>query len=431
MVAGTPSGQARGRGRGPRSLSAGSKGARRRRLIGLLKLLLAVLLLVWVGASLPWSDVLVHGEGEEALLVRGTIEGDWRSARVRFRPAADQEVGPEWPPELAAAARAGEALVVERASATGASGSTYDWRPSMPRVFREMDPRGLAAALIALLGGALFAITRWWRILALAGCRSSWVRTLRFTFLGMFFNLVVPGLTGGDVVKAVLVVREHPERRADALVSVVIDRMLGLWLLIGLACAVVLFGPGGLEVLRWPVLLGFLAASAAVALVLASSLRRALRVDALLLRLPQARRLAELDRAAKVFSRRPFELALALALSAGNHLCVFAGVLAIGHAFGDTLAYLDYVAIVSISNVLSSLPLTPGGWGVGEKAFGSLFELSGSAFALGVAVSVTYRLCNMGLGLLGGCFLLSPGGSRVREEVREAELALGDESPSL
>lgn len=430
MVAGAPPDEVRGRGRGPCPLSAGSRSARRRRLVGLLKLLLAVLLLVWVGASLPWSDVLVHGEGEAALEVRGTIVGDWRSARVRFRPDADQEPGPDWPAELSAAARSGEALVVERAESKAAPISPYDWRPSMPRVFREMDPRGLAAALIAMIGGALFAITRWWRILALAGCRSTWARTLRFTFLGMFFNLVVPGLTGGDVVKAVLVVREHPERRADALLSVVIDRMLGLWLLIGLACAVVFLGGGGLEVLRWPVLLTFLAASAGVALALASSLRRALRVDALLARLPQARRLAELDRAAKIFSRRPMELALALALSAGNHMCVFAGVLAIGHAFGDTLAYLDYVAIVSISNVLSSLPLTPGGWGVGEKAFGALFELSGSAFALGVAVSVTYRLCNMGLGLIGGAFLLSPGGARVRAEVRDAELALGEESPS-
>jgi len=44
----------------------------------------------------------------------------------------------------------------------------------------------------------------------------------------------------------------------------------------------------------------------------------------------------------------------------------------------------------------------------------------GSAAAIGVAISVTYRLCTVALGLLGGLFLLAPGGRQTRREALEA-----------
>jgi hypothetical protein len=397
------------------------------RILGLAKLAIAAALLVWVGLGLPWQDRLLYVEGQDEISVEGTIEGNWRDEAIRFLPSGDVKPASDWPADLTRAVESGEPLAVARRPRTDPPAKPppgYEWRPSMPRVFREMDAGYLLAAMGALVVGAFFGITRWWRILRLAGCPSTYANTTRLAWLGLFFNLVVPGLTGGDVVKAVLVVREHPERRADALVSVVIDRMIGLWALIGLATSLIWIIGDAFDPLRYPVLLTFGAATAAVAVVLVSRLRRALRIDALLARLPQARRLKELDRAATVFRGRPGELGLAILLSLANHLCVIAGVYAIGQAFGDTLGFGTYIGVTSVANVLSAIPLTPGGWGVGEKAYGTLFELVGSAFALGVAVSVTYRLCNMGLGLVGGAFMLLPGGRRVRGQVREVEQEL-------
>ena len=57
---------------------------------------------------------------------------------------------------------------------------------------------------------------------------------------GLFFNLVLPGLNGGDVARGVLVVRENPGRRPDALMSVVVDRLIGLVAMIALALLAVL-----------------------------------------------------------------------------------------------------------------------------------------------------------------------------------------------
>ena len=42
-----------------------------------------------------------------------------------------------------------------------------------------------------------------------------------------------------------------------------------------------------------------------------------------------------------------------------------------------------------VANVITAVPISPSGWGVGEEAYRQLFILMGGAGALGVAVSVT------------------------------------------
>ena len=70
--------------------------------------------------------------------------------------------------------------------------------------FTGIDRTRLIQATLMLLFSFLIVVTRWWRLLAVSGCPTTWWNALRLTFIGMFFNLVVPGLTGGDVIKAVV-----------------------------------------------------------------------------------------------------------------------------------------------------------------------------------------------------------------------------------
>ncbi len=383
------------------------------------KFALAALLLVWVGMGLPWQDQLLWKSGGEEWILSGELEGAWRSEEVLFRLPEDTVFESAWPEEAGVQTRAGLPLELTRKAPDAEQG--YDWRPSMPRVFREMKPGLLLQAFAFIILGTLVSIVRWWRLLGLAQCGCTLWNALRLSFLGVFFNLVIPGLTGGDVVKAVLVVREHPERRADALMSVVLDRLIGLWGLIILAGTVIWFAGEALAPLRiW--LSGALALSCCgMAFILSGGLRRKFGLDRLIARLPGHRRIERLEQAAQIFSRRPFELILAVFFSFGSQLGLIAGVFTIGHAFGDALSFPDYIGVVSIANVLSSIPISPSGWGVGEAAYHSLFELAGSVGALGVAVSVTYRLCAAAMSLVGGVFLIAPGGKRMRAEVREID----------
>ena len=296
----------------------------------------------------------------------------------------------------------------------------------MPRVFTSVELGGLAWAVGCFLTALLFAITRWWRLLNLAGCRVAWWSAFRLSYLGLFFNLVMPGLTGGDVVKAVLAVRENPGKRPDAFVSVIVDRLMGMFALAVLASIVILIADSFAE-LR-PIVPPIMLLMLVGALVYTSRrVRKLLRFDALLDRLPMGERLKSLDAAVVAYRRRPLELVLAFALSMGNHVLAVVGVMGLGAAFGvpsGLIGFVDYLAIVPVANMLSSIHITPGGWGVGEAAYGYLFQMVGVAASLGVAVSVGFRLCQMLIGFAGGLYLLKPGASATaREDLAEAEVA--------
>jgi len=385
-----------------------------------LRPLFALVLLAYVAYRVPWKDRLIlepPDKGSTAI-VKGEIFGDWQADSVRFVVAAGEQPDADWPPELAAELRPGASVELSRASIGAQPSTHHDWQPGMIRVFREVEPAGLWAALGMFLVAALVSITRWWRLLLVAGCRTTWATTLRLTFLGFFFNQVVPaGITGGDVIKAVLVVRENPARRADALVSVIVDRGLGLVTLVGLAACVVLFSDAPFDELRLPVVLTFVAMLAVLLFVMLSWPRRLFNLDRLLARVPQKERLHKLDHALRIYADHPWEMAGAVVLSVLNHGFIAIGIYTLGQAFGDRLGPVEYLGVTAIANTVSSLPIAPAGWGVGEATFGYLFHLLGASATLGVAVSVTYRLLMMALGLVGGLFLLVPSGRTVRQEL--------------
>ncbi len=415
---------------------------RRSRALRVIRYAVALGLLAFVAQTVPWTDTLVVG-GETWT---GEILGEWKGPSIRFRFGDAQELDGG---SVLAGTPAGSAVrygglvtathtglesrawtptgaVADPDSAPQAIAAIVDWRPGMPRALSDLDYRGLLPAFAFLILASLFGITRWWRLLAHIGCETRWMDAMRLTYIGLFFNLVVPGLNGGDLVRGVLVVREHPERRADALTSVVVDRLLGLLAMIGLAVFAIFASGGRLRVLELPVALVFTGMLAGLAAFMNPTLRRLTRFDRILARLPQAERLKKLDRALLRYLRHPGELAVALVLSLGNHLSVTACIHSIAHAFGDSLTFLDYLSVVTVANTLSSIPIAPGGWGVGEAAFGKLFQILGASATLGVATSITYRLCTGALGIAGGVFLILPGGHSAREQLADSGLAETD-----
>src|SRR5688572_4613298 len=197
---------------------------RTRPLFAVLRVLFALAILTWVGTKLPWLDELSFrtASGEE-LLAKGRIEGDWKQDLVRFHPADPTEIDARWPLGAREPLTRGEPILAKRRAETDPSG--FDWHPGMPRAFRDMAPGGLVLAQVLFLAAILTIVTRWWRLLALAGCPTSWWNAMRLTFLGLFFNNVMPGATGGDLVKGVMVAKENKGRGAEALVTVLADRV--------------------------------------------------------------------------------------------------------------------------------------------------------------------------------------------------------------
>ena len=401
-----------------------------RRLLTLLRVLLALAILVWVGTNLPWRDELTYRAEPDAAEVEadGRIEGDWKTERVSFVPDDRSKIGEGWPAEAREAVARGEPVVVERRAEDGKAVG-FDWHPGMPRAFRDMDLELLLVAEALFLLSTLTIVTRWWRLLALAGCPTSWWNALRLTFLGLFFNNVLPGATGGDVVKGVVVARENPGRGAEALVTVLVDRVFGMVALAVLALVVILVAPqlrGGakeagasFDALRQPLIWGLVACAAGAALYSSKTFRRRAGLSALVTRLPIGDKLRSLDRAAMVYLKQPRAVAVAFLFSFVNHGLVTIGVIMLGLALGvpfSEVSLTEWFVLVPVANLVSAVPLAPGGWGLGELAFAGLFKMIDASGAMGVAVSVTFRLSQLAIGLLGGLAMLLPSS---RRELRE------------
>ncbi len=413
------------------------------RVLGLVVLAFAILL---IRRNVSWGDTLQLEVGADTAVLEGTLDGPWREEEARFvlddggraaevlsaLPGVDGsrrsalDVGRDSQPTVVASRSelrvlGGPVLALveeddgpQAGAAPGAAlVERIEWRPGMRRTLSEIRLPGLLAALGFLVLASLCVATRWWRLLHLNGCATSWWNAFRYTYSGLFFNAVVPGINGGDVARAVAVVRDHPDRRADAFMTVVVDRVLGLIGMVLIGTALVLAGDERLDSLKLPVGLFCGAVLLGAGLFFNGAVRRALRFERLVGALPFGERLLRLDAGARRLLEEPWEVALALALSFGNHALNGLAVYTAAAALGTTLGVQDWVTVMAISNTLAAVPLSPGGLGVGEVMFGSLAELLGSTYAIGVSTSLLYRLCLYGMSLLGGLVMLLPG-SRPR-----------------
>lgn len=97
---------------------------------------------------------------------------------------------------------------------------------------RQVDPRYLAPVLLLYLAAILANTAKWQLLLRALDVRVPWGALLRYTFLGLFFNNLLPTAVGGDAMRGLGLAR-YTQRRTDAAVSVVVDRLIGLLTLTG------------------------------------------------------------------------------------------------------------------------------------------------------------------------------------------------------
>ncbi len=298
------------------------------------------------------------------------------------------------------------------------------WRvtPGLPVLLQHMRLGYYGLAALCFFAGMSLAAFRWWILLASARIDLPFARCFRLTFIGQFFNTVVPGLTGGDIVKAFLVAR-HTDRRAEAVVSVFVDRILGLFAL-ALLAGVAVLGVAGTQPAVAYAVLGFVAAMlSGFALFFSKPLRRLLRLEERLARLPGGGLVRKVDEAVFVYRYRLGTVGWSLLLSFANHLVTIAGVCLIGVALANDVqraSFFDLLIIYPVVGVVSALPLAPAGLGIGEGLFGSFYSMFGRSYDIGVLTSVIYRLTFIGWSLLGGIFLLT-GRERVPTDPLEGE----------
>ena len=286
--------------------------------------------------------------------------------------------------------------------------------------------------LTVIFLGSCISIVRWHLLMRSVGLDSQLWRTFRIGWIGIFFNNVVPGLTGGDLVKAIYITREHPTQRTDAVISVIVDRIVGIVALALIAAVVIPFDFARYHSVALGIY-GFLGA-AALGTVLVLSRRVKARVRGLLERFGRGGGdgtglLSKIDRAVSMYRDRLGMLTLALGMSFVVHMLLITGIWFFADALshggapapvpGETveqrqeeLAALGSVGLathcsmIPIIMIISSLPIAPAGIGVGEAAFVYFYGTVGVAQSEATALSLTYRFTTIVISLFGGVLLL-------------------------
>jgi len=400
-------------------------------------LALALSFLWYALSQVPLGDqLLLTAESDDGVPITWSAPlsletGNWRKSDLEGSVEFSGDLGP--PEELRAllpGLQSGSALAIHLGlEGEGTINSTalarVEVRPGLGSILKSADKSTLPMALLALIFATLLVNTRWWFLLRAAGCSTGWLSTLRITYTGLFFNVILPGLSGGDLARGYIAARGHPERRGAAVVTVLADRVFGLWAMTLVAMAAVSTSGPRFESLRLPV------AAAAAGLTLCwvvytlEGPRRWLRLEERISRLPKGSFLVDLDRVGRNLAQRPKVVITALCISTANHLTSAWAIFWLAQGLGENLTFHQILVISTVANTLSAIPLAPGGLGVGEILFGGLFRMAGGSWALGVGTSLAWRLELLAVGLIGGLSSLLPGGRKLRQDFRAA--AVGEQ----
>ena len=283
-----------------------------------------------------------------------------------------------------------------------------------------------ASHLLLILAVLVFPVTyvfttwRWHRLLDALQIPLRFSRTLTLNMVGAFYNTFMPGSTGGDVLKAYYVVKHAPQRRTSAVMSVIIDRILGLLtlIMIGGVMAAARFAvhprmddPTSAECLKVAVVsvVGLSCALAGMFILLRPALRRALGVNWLLRRAPMQDKLEKLIDVARVYRARPGLILWALVITIPVHLAVVLSALLAGMAFNLPISIGYYFVVVPVLVLVASLPISPQGVGVMEAMAFLMLQKQGVTVGQTLALTMSIRMVQIIWNLTGGIFVLRGG----------------------
>lgn len=317
----------------------------------------------------------------------------------------------------------------------------------------EMSSALANADLWLLLAGVLvygaiegIAAYRWQILLRVQGIELGTGRLVALVFIGIFFNFFIPGGTGGDVMKIFFLLKETPGKRGPALLSVLVDRIIGVVSLAAVAGVVVLTHWSWLtsvpQTKHYTWFTFIVLFSACGGLHFSYIVIKHGWIHKLPARFPGREKLAELGAAYHLYGKAWKTSLVAFVLSIVAHFGYFATFYFAGasfHASGARLpTYTELCIIMPIVNTIAAMPISLGGLGVREGLFEVfLGYLCDVPKAMAVLMSSTGYFITLAWGLVGGVaymFYRPSEHARLREvtatvadeehKVAEAEIAL-------
>jgi hypothetical protein len=284
-------------------------------------------------------------------------------------------------------------------------------RGMMLEALQRADWRWLLAAFTSAGFCEFFGILRWQLFLRMLHVHIPFAETARLFFIGAFFNQFLPGTTGGDVVRVVYLMREHPEHKTAGFLSVAVDRLWALLVLMGMGLVFAWTRSAwfaqslaiGNAMKVFAIILvaigGFLAAS--------FFLTKRHLVERLPAGLPFREKWVKLSTLWQLCIENRVDSFLGAFYTIPMLLSYFGAFYFVAQAFTAKVSLIDMVSIMPLVTAVSALPISLNGMGVREALFEQLLhELCGVSQGAGVLISITGMIIYLAWGLPGGWFYM-------------------------
>jgi glycosyltransferase 2 family protein len=270
---------------------------------------------------------------------------------------------------------------------------------------------------LALLTGAnlFLAMERWRFILKSQNLPHTRSVTWRLSIIGVFFNFVVPGGVGGDVIKAFYVAKGNPLAKTKAVVTVAMDRLLGLYTMLAMAISVMILNFN--EVHAHKELTLILTALISIAslfsifwiIIFSKRLSSLQFLKTIISKLPHSQRFLKTFVSFSEYAENKNLLFKAMGISLVAQVFSILVFYMAGYYLGFVEIPISlYFFVVPIGFMVTAIPISPAGVGIGQAAFYYLFNLaSGKTTTVGSATVTSSQILMLFYAVLGAWYYIN------------------------
>lgn len=229
------------------------------------------------------------------------------------------------------------------------------------------DPLLVVTGILVFIVSGVLGALQWGAILRFHGIEMGFAGTVSRYFMGLFFNFILPGFVGGDVIR-VYKTSVASGKKTQAFSSTLADRVIGLFVLVLFSFGALILMPDGVAASAIPVAVIMLVLLGGFIGLFAfrpfGELSRWLMCFVLPKNVVSILRSVYLEM--HELTRSPSTLAVVIALSAVIQFTRIAVHWACGAAVGIELGFSYYALFVPLMAIMASLPISVGGFGVRE-----------------------------------------------------------------
>ena len=300
------------------------------------------------------------------------------------------------------------------------------------RLWNELARAQSSLLILALFFyGVILCLTiyRWNLLLRVQGVRLQAWDLIRLTMIGVFFNLAIPGAVGGDLLKMALVANQARDKKAEAVLTIILDRalgLIGLFIVAGIMVLVYLPFLLGLQqeyrLLQIAVFAVGLGGLGGVFVIILVDLRQTITrypliariIDFGVRKLPSSvvSTVLRLVSALELYRRNRGTIVCGIALSVLVHAFLAIDLFIVGTSIGeDALGLGNYLLAMPVATAVAAIPVTPAGIGARDAIIAVFLSAMKARAGKSGVVAVTMTLIIVFWGLVGGvifCLSKSP-----------------------